>query len=137
MAGYSESSLVKKLGLKPRFHIRVVNGPANYVDLVHPLPADVTLITTSRSGIDMVHIFVLNYETFMEEIDKAKRQIKQDVMIWISWPKKASRISTDLDENVIRAYGLQIGLVDVKVCAVDVVWSGLKFVIPLRSRVRE
>lgn len=84
--------------------------------------------------LDFIHLFVKDRQNFEKVFARAMKHIKESGMIWVSWPKKSSRVITDLDENIIREFGLSQGLVDVKVCAVDDIWSGLKFVIRLKDR---
>ncbi len=135
MAGYSETPLLKKLGIKPDYRIILKNEPIAYLDWLSPLPKGVSVIKkSSKDDIDFVHLFVLQRKTFEKEFLLFKKSLKRDGMMWISWPKKASKVPTDLDENSIREFGLANGLVDVKVCAVDEVWSGLKFVYRTKDR---
>jgi len=135
MAGYSETPLLKKLGIKPDYRIILYNEPINYLNWLSPLPKGVSVIKkSSKDDIDFVHIFVLQKKAFEKEFITLKKRLKKDGMMWISWPKKASKVPTDLDENFIREFGLANGLVDVKVCAVDEVWSGLKFVYRTKDR---
>lgn len=135
MAGYSGTPLLKKLGIKPDFKIILQNEPRQYLDWLNPLPEDVTIIKKStKDDIDFVHIFVLQRKVFEKEFKAFKKNLKKDGMMWVSWPKKSSKVPTDLDENIIREFGLSNGLVDVKVCAVDDVWSGLKFVYRTKDR---
>jgi hypothetical protein len=134
MAGYSGTPLVKKLGIKPFFEMYIQNPPKDYMDWLHPLPEDVQLKNKLSGALDFIHLFVSDRKTFQASFVKAKIKLKKDGMLWISWPKKSSGVSTDLDENVIRDFGLAQGLVDVKVCAVDDVWSGLKFVVRVKDR---
>ena len=134
MAGYSGTPLTKKLGLKPASVMYVFQAPDNYFDWLAPLPEDVKLLRKLAGELDFIHLFVKDQRLFRTEFTKSKKYLKKDGMIWVSWPKKSSKMSTDLDENIIRDIGLKEGLVDVKVCAVDDVWSGLKFVIRLKDR---
>ena len=135
MAGYSETPLVKKLGIAPGAKIVVRNEPNGYWDWISPLPEGVQ--TKTRAGtapVNFTHLFFTSQAAFRKGVLQAKRAMHPDGMIWISWPKKSSKVSTDLDENIIRDFALKNGLVDVKVCAVDEVWSGLKLVIPVKDR---
>ncbi len=135
MAGYSGTPLLKKLGIKPDFKIILKNEPPLYLDWLSPLPEGVTIARKStKADVDFVHLFVLKRADFQKDFKLFKENLKKDGMMWISWPKKSSKVPTDLDENVIREYGLANGLVDVKVCAVDDVWSGLKFVYRTKDR---
>lgn len=113
----------------------VSQEPAAYWDWLSPLPEAVKLEkSNSKTAVDFVHVFVKDKRTFQKLFNDQRKRLKKDGMLWVSWPKKASRVATDLDENVIREFGLKNGLVDVKVCAVDDTWSGLKFVIRLKDR---
>jgi hypothetical protein len=134
MAGYSGTPLVKKLGIKPGFELFVLNQPKDYMDLLYPLPQDIRVRAKLTSDMDFIHIFVSDQKAFKPAFTKSKKFLKSNGMLWVSWPKKSSGVFTDLDENIIRDFGLAEGLVDVKVCAVDEVWSGLKFVVRLKDR---
>lgn len=128
-AGYSRSKLNRKLGLKPGFRIVVVSPPDRYWDLVHPLPDGVTVMGARAKRLDFVHLFVERRAELSRALPKLVGRMKEDGMIWVSWPKRASGVPTDVTEDVIRELALPLGLVDVKVCAVDEVWSGLKLVL--------
>jgi hypothetical protein len=134
MAGYSGTPLLKKLGLKPGSSAYVYQAPKDYLVWISPLPEGVKVRDKLSGQMDFIHLFVRDSKTFEREFGKGRKTLKDDGMLWVSWPKKSSKIETDLDENVIRDYGLAQGLVDVKVCAVDEVWSGLKFVVRLKDR---
>ena len=135
MAGYSGTPLQKKLGIKPGFEIVVFNEPADYWDLISPLPDRIKISKKPKKGtIDFVHIFVREMKVFEKEFARHRDYLKKDGMLWVSWPKKASKVVTDLDETKVREFGLENGLVDIKVCAVDEVWSGHKFVYRLSDR---
>lgn len=134
MAGYSGTPLQKKLGIKEGLTVFVLNPPQAYFDWVSPLPARVTIKSKLTGEFDFMHVFVKEQKVFSKEFSRCKKQLKKDGMMWISWPKKASKVPTDLDENIIREFGLKNGLVDVKVCAVDEVWSGLKFMFRVKDR---
>ena len=133
MAGYSSTPLAKKLGIKPGFKMRLINAPDYYFKLFTDFPTDVTIINNS-SKVDLIHYFVKEGKQLQKDINKLKNAIKQNGMIWISWPKKSSKVETDVTEDVVRIIALQNGLVDIKVCAVDETWSGLKLVIPVKDR---
>lgn len=134
MAGYSSTSLLKKLGIKENHSVFVSGAPTDYWEWLSPLPQEIIVKTKLSGQVDFIHIFVTDQKAFKAAFLKAKDHMKADAMLWISWPKKASKVVTDLDENVIRDFGLKNGLVDVKVCAVSEVWSGLKFVFRLKDR---
>lgn len=132
MAGYSGTPLAKKLGIKDGYKCIAIGESKNYFDLLSPLP-DVKFMKTGKD-VDFIHIFTTEFKVFSKQFLASKKLLKKDGMIWISWPKKSSKVETDLDENIIRDFGLANGLVDVKVCAVDDTWSGLKFVYRLSDR---
>jgi hypothetical protein len=134
MAGYSGTPLLKKLGIKPDQVLFFSNAPQSYFDELAPLPENVRVSSTMPSRAHFIHLFCTSQSDLQKKLLKARSHLRDDGMIWVSWPKKASKVETDLDENNIREFGLKAGLVDVKVCAVDQTWSGLKFVIPVRDR---
>ncbi|WP_166302711.1 DUF3052 family protein [Bradyrhizobium sp. 2S1] len=134
MAGYSGKPIVQKLGLKPGFCIFVDGLSVPYSDIVGELPADMRIAKTARAPLDAVHLFAAEAKGLAAKLRRYREAIAPRGMIWVSWPKKASGVVTDLNDTVVREAGLASGLVDVKVCAVDAVWSGLKFVIPLKER---
>jgi hypothetical protein len=134
MAGYSGTPLLKKLGIKPGFAISVLYPPGAYFEWLSPLPEKVVVKEKPTGELDFIHVFVKDKKTFQQLFMKTKKNLKKDGMLWVSWPKKSSKVATDLDENIIRDFGLKEGLVDIKVCAVDEIWSGLKFVIPVKDR---
>ncbi len=129
MSGYSGTPLVSKLGYKPGFRVCVRNAPANYNALVTPLPDDVIVSSRFRSNIDLLHFFTKSKDELVAGLPSMMGSIRQNGMIWVSWPKKSAGVATDVTEDVIRNVALPLGLVDVKVCAVDETWSGLKLVI--------
>jgi len=129
MAGYSATPLSKKLGYKAGFRAYVKGAPDDYFELVQPLPDDVSISNRFRKDVDLCHFFTKSHRKLVSELPKLMSIIRQDGMIWVSWPKKASKVPTDISEDDIRGAALPLGLVDVKVCAVDDVWSGLKLVI--------
>ncbi|MEX6688526.1 hypothetical protein QTN47_13515 [Danxiaibacter flavus] len=135
MAGYSSTPLAKKLGIKEHDHIAVINQPEYYFSLFSDLPSSIELVTDSKVRKNLIHYFTNQTNSYIKDLPKLKKQIEQNGMIWISWPKKSSNIETDLNENIIRNFALKNGLVDVKVCAVDDIWSGLKLVIPVKDRI--
>jgi hypothetical protein len=134
MAGYSATPLAKKLGIKEGFRINLINTPDYYFSLFTDLPTNLIFTNYKDEKLDFVHFFTKQRSEFMELLPNIKSTIKQNGIIWVSWPKKASKVVTDITEDVIRNYALQIGLVDIKVCAVDEIWSGLKLVIPVKDR---
>lgn len=133
-AGYSGTSLVKKLGFKEGFLIRLIQPPAYYLQLFADFPLSARLITDSKTKVDCIHYFVVNAKELSDEIKSLRNQIKPDGFIWVSWYKKSSKKKTDITEDFIRTVALKNGLVDIKVCAIDDVWSALKLVIPVKDR---
>jgi hypothetical protein len=134
MAGYSGKSTVQKLGVKPGFRIFVVQAPKAYRDIIGELPDDVTIGKAAKPPLDMVHVFATEAAGLAGKLRGYRDAIAPDGMVWVSWPKKASGVATDLSDVVVRDTALPLGLVDVKVCAIDEVWSGLKFVIRKSER---
>ena len=133
MAGYSGTPLVKKLGIKPGFNIAFVDAPEGYANELD-LPADVSINTRSGKPLDFAQLFVKSEKKLKTKFSDYANRLSASGMLWVSWPKKSSCVSTDLSENIVREIGLAAGLVDVKICAVDEVWSGLKFVFRLKDR---
>ena len=133
MAGYSETPLVKKLGIKPGFNIAFLHAPTGYAKELD-LPAGVTINSRSEHQLDFAQLFVKREKELKTKFLMYAKRINASGMLWVSWPKKSSGVSTDLSENIVRQIGLTAGLVDVKICAVDEVWSGLKFVYRLKDR---
>ena len=132
IAGYSGTPLLKKLGLKENLSIMLIDEPENYFAL---LENDISKqFCKKNQRPDFIHLFVKTKKDFESEMRKLKFLIKPTTVIWVSWYKKTAKISTDITEDVIRNYALQNDLVDIKVCAVSDVWSGLKLVVPLAKR---
>jgi hypothetical protein len=136
MAGQSGKPLTQKLGIKPGFRIFAVGHPADYLQIIGELPAGVTVLARPAGQFDMVHLFATEARTQAARLGRCREAIVPDGMIWVSWPKKSSGVATDLSDVAVRDLALPFGLVDVKVCAIDAVWSGLKFVIPRDRRPR-
>ncbi len=134
MAGYSQTSLLKKLGIKPGFRVVFLYPPPSFLGELGELPDGVQITTTRSSQIDFIHLFVTQRSRLISQLQSLMTKIRPDGMIWVSWPKKASKVSTDITEDVIREIALPLGLVDIKVCAIDEVWSGLKLVIRKNRR---
>jgi hypothetical protein len=134
IAGYSGTPLMKKLGIKPESIVLLINEPADYFDLLETNITD--QLCKKNQTPDLIHLFVKNNKEFENEMKKIKAVSKQNpnVTVWVSWYKKAAKIPTDITEDVIRNYALKNDLVDVKVCAVSDIWSGLKLVVPLAKR---
>jgi hypothetical protein len=136
MAGYSGKPVVQKLGIKPGFRIFTAGLSVAYRDAVGELPDDVTIAKGAKAPLDMVHLFVTEATGLAAKLRSYRAAIEPDGMIWVSWPKKASGVATDVTETVVRDTALPLGLVDIKVCAIDDVWSALKFVIPKDQRAK-
>lgn len=134
MAGYSGTPLVKKIGIKEGYSVAWVDAPATLKALIEPLPEKVRLTRKVVADHDCVHWFTKSADSLEIELPRLKKKIKDSGMIWVSWPKKSSGVRTDITEDMIRECARRNGLVDVKVCAVDDVWSGLKLVIPVKDR---
>lgn len=132
-SGYSGTPLAKKLGIKEGFTVSIINQPDYYFNLFTDLPK-IEITEDKKLKKEFIHYFVTKEKDLVQDINNLKEQIVQNGMIWISWPKKSSKVETDITEDVIRNLALKNGLVDVKVCAVDEVWSGLKLVIPVKNR---
>jgi hypothetical protein len=133
-AGYSGTPLAKKLGIKPGFTIRVFQQPAHYFSLFSEMPGELKFSEDILVKKDLVHFFTKEAYELGQQIESLRKEIYPDGMLWVSWPKKSSKIPTNVTEDVIRNMALANGLVDVKVCAVDEMWSGLKLVVPAKDR---
>jgi hypothetical protein len=114
--------------------VKTRNAPGRYQQLLGPIPGDVQISSRLRRPVDLVHIFSIARAHLLAELRRATDEIEQDGAIWVSWPKKASRVRTDITEDVVREVAFPLGLVDVKVCAIDETWSGLKLVIRKANR---
>jgi hypothetical protein len=138
MAGYSSRSLPEKLGIGPGTSVVLLGGPPGYRELVAPWPPGAVLRTRLPGRATFIHQFTRLRVELEAALPRAAAALTDDGMLWVSWPKQSSRVGTDLTEDGVRAVGLPLGLVDVKVCAVDEVWSGLKFVrrVSLRGSAR-
>ena len=138
-AGYSGTPLAKKLGIKEGHVVLALGAPADYVELLEGLPDDVLIEKAGSAGegdrrYDVIHAFSKERAWLEAALPTLRGRIVWNGAIWASWPKKASKVPTDVTGDVVRGLALQNGLVDVKVCAVDEVWSGLKLVIPVKDR---
>jgi len=133
MAGHPGRSVVQKLGIRPGFRIFATGFRGDYAEMVGALPAGVTLVPRLTSPLDMVHVFAME-AAGLAKLGRYREAVADDGMIWVSWPKRSSGVPTGLSDVVVRETALPLGLVDVKVCAIDATWSGLKFVIPKEQR---
>ena len=134
MAGYSGTPLPQKLGIKPGLMVVTINPPANYRRLLGQIPDSVTFSERLKSGSSFVHLFTSRRSEMQKKMSILRDKISDNGAIWVSWPKKSSGISTDVTEDVIREIALPFGFVDIKVCAVDETWSGLKLMIRRENR---
>jgi hypothetical protein len=135
MTGYSTTSLVKKLGIKEGCRVGFVNAPKNFKKELGPLPADVKLFVTNLTKpLDLIILFVDRELTLRASFSVLAEKLTTNGRLWIAWPKKSSKVPTDLSFGNVQRIGLDAGLVDVKICAVNEIWSGLKFVYRLRDR---
>jgi hypothetical protein len=129
MAGYSGTPLAKKLGIKAGAKVLLLEAPADYLTVVEPLPDDVEFVEKLASDTDLVHLFVKQKAVLAKALRQCRSLLKPTGIIWISWPKKSAKVPTDITEDTVREVALPLGFVDIKVCAVDQTWSGLKLVI--------
>jgi hypothetical protein len=134
MAGYSGTPLPKKLGVKENQRIGLINNPGDSASLLGDLPANTHVVSKLTAPLDLVLLFVKTERELAKRFPSIARKIAANGMIWVAWPKKSSGVPTDLSFERVQRIGLDSGLVDVKICAVDEVWSGLKFVIRLKDR---
>lgn len=136
MAGYSGTALAKKLGVKANQRVAFLNAPALFADTLGPLPPDITVSADlrGRGAFDLVVLFAPDQAALRSRFARIADRLTPAGALWVAWPKKASGVPTDLTENIVRDTGLEAGLVDVKVCAVDAIWSGLRFVYRLKDR---
>src|SRR6266403_1891044 len=134
MAGYSGTPLPQKLGIKPGLMVVTINAPANYRRLLGQIPDSVTFSERLKSGSSFVHLFTRRRSEMQKKMSILRNKLSDNGAVWVSWPKKSSGISTDVTEDVIREIALPLGFVDIKVCAVDEIWSGLKLMIRRENR---
>ena len=134
MAGYSGTPLVKKLGIKEGARVALVNAPANFQTELAELPDNVTFLKPASKSLDLILLFVLSERILARDFSKLATRLTSNGMIWIAWPKKSSGVATDLTFERVQRIGLDARLVDVKICAIDDTWSGLKFVYRLKDR---
>jgi hypothetical protein len=134
MAGYSGTPLAKKIGIKEGSRVALVNAPKDFQFEPKELPDNVDFIKGSAKSLDIILYFVTTERALVKDFAKLAARLTADGMIWIAWPKKSSGVATDLTFNRVQTIGLDAGLVDVKICAVDDTWSGLKFVYRLEDR---
>jgi hypothetical protein len=129
MAGYSGTPLVRKLGIEERANIVAVGAPAGYRELLEPLPASVRFSSKVDRTTDLVHVFSTKRSELARALAACRSRLGSRAAVWVSWPKKAAKVPTEITEDVVREVALPLGFVDVKVCAIDDIWSGLKLVV--------
>jgi hypothetical protein len=129
MAGYSGTALAKKLGIGAGARVLVSGAPDSYRVALEPLPDAVTFAKKLSDSVDVIHVFATKRAKLAPALGEYRRAMRPDASLWVSWPKKAAKVATDITEDTVREVALPLGLVDVKVCAVDEVWSALKLVI--------
>jgi hypothetical protein len=134
MAGYSGTPLPQKLGIKPGMIVVVIDGPDDYRKLLGKIPSGVNFATRPVGKTKFIHLFVKERRALARHLQSLRQKIVDDAALWVSWPKKSSGVTTDITEDVIRLVALPLGFVDIKVCAVDDIWSGLKLMIRREAR---
>ncbi len=132
--GYSGTPLARKLGLKAPLKLLAINAPKEYKSWLGELPQGVSLVTKAGGPVEAAHVFTTESAFLDMTLSRMRKDLKQDGFVWVSWPKKASKVTTDITEDIIREIALPLGFVDIKVCAVSEVWSGLKLVIRVSER---
>ena len=134
MAGYSRTPLPQKLGIKPGTIVVAIDPPDHYRKLLEPIPSGVNFASRAVGKTKFLHLFVKERRVLQNHLQSLRHKIAEDAAVWISWPKKSSGVATDITEDVIRSVALPLGFVDIKVCAVDETWSGLKLMIRRQNR---
>ena len=128
-AGYSGTPLTRKLGFKPGMRVWVDGAPAGYVEALEPLPPGLSFLQALSPEVELANVFLSTRAALADGLSRARRTLDTEASLWISWPKKASGLPSEVTEDVVRELALPLGFVDIKVCAVDAVWSGLKLVV--------
>ena len=134
MAGYSGTPLTKKLGIKEASRVALVNAPKDFLSQLDNLPDDVKFLKPASKALDLILLFVVAERILARDFAKLAARLTSNGMFWIAWPKKSAGVATDLSFERVQRIGLDAGLVDVKICAIDETWSGLKFVYRLKDR---
>jgi hypothetical protein len=129
MAGYSATPLAKKLGIVPGCKLYLVGAPDGYVESLGPVHRQIEYPRVPSASVDIAHIFTSERASLRRTLGEFRNTLRPNAVVWASWPKKAAKIRTDVTEDIVRELALPLGFVDVKVCAVDEVWSGLKLVV--------
>ena len=127
--GYSGTPLTKKLGIKERSVVLALDAPKNYAQILGPLPAGVRFDSRPSQAVDIAHVFVTRRDVLKKRLAELRKLLRAEASVWVSWPKKAANVPTDINEGTIRDLALPLGFVDIKVCAVTDIWSGLKLVV--------
>jgi hypothetical protein len=127
--GYSGTPLAKKLGFKASNRVLLLDAPTEYASLVDPLPEGIVFVQSASQSVDIAHVFVTQREDLSRQLSTLRQKLNHEAAVWISWPKKASKVPTTVTEDTIRELALPLGFVDIKVCAVSPIWSGLKLVV--------
>lgn len=128
-AGYSATPLARKLGVKASSRVLLLGAPEGYTRMLEPVPDGVEFERGAGPKTDIAHVFVTRREELEKHLSALRRKLRPDAVLWVSWPKKSSRVPTTITEDIIRELALPLGFVDIKVCAVSEVWSGLKLVV--------
>ena len=129
VAGYSGTPLAKKLGIRQAHRVLLLDAPKDFARLLEPLPPGIVFTDRATSTVDIAHLFVTRQEELVKHLVTLRKHLKPDAALWVSWPKKSAKVATTITEDTIRDAALPLGFVDIKVCAVDDVWSGLKLVV--------
>lgn len=135
--GYSGTPLAKKLGIRANSRLYLQAAPADYGQLVAPLPAGVRTVSRIDATTDIIHLFATRRAALRTLLRDTLNAMRPDAIVWVSWPKRAAGVPTDITEDVIRELALPMNLVDIKVCAVDATWSGLKLMVRKAKRPRQ
>lgn len=135
-SGYSGTPLAKKLGYKASTRVVLVGAPNDYLAMIEPVAAEVVFERSATYGTDLAHVFVTERAALAKELSGLRKKLKPEAAVWVSWPKKSAKVRTNVTEEVIRQVALPLGFVDIKVCAVSQVWSGLKLVVRKELRPR-
>jgi hypothetical protein len=134
MSGYSGTPLAKKLGIRAGARLYTRAAPDNYRELLAPIPENVQTVSRMSATTDIAHLFASRRKELDEALNAARRALREDAVIWVSWPKKSSGVASEITEDVVRELAFPLGLVDIKVCAVDDTWSGLKLMVRRSER---
>ncbi|MGP8033290.1 MAG: DUF3052 domain-containing protein [Steroidobacteraceae bacterium] len=134
MSGYSGTPLAKKLGIGPGCRLFLRDAPDNYAALVAPLPEGVRVVSRVAADTDIIHVFATRRAQLERALGSSLKAMRADAVIWVSWPKKSSAVASEITEDTVRELALPLELVDIKVCAVDDTWSGLKLVVRRSAR---